>query len=238
MVWFAQPQPFPVEELAGMVSKATGVDPHVALAPEPVFLDDEERAAANRALDERYRTYSGRSNSVEEPEFAEIAELLCRPRDARYGWISDLRNRTQRAVLVSDSPWFGVLAVRDGERVFLRTFRDENPSRLLATTLPEAPWRAADHPITVARRDLVDSDEHSIGGRGPSRTVRRARQIGALEPSLIAELYAAPGTGGWSRPLRIYDNAEGRWSLLIDASDNARLAPSGDAEIAALLDQL
>lgn len=242
MVWFAKPQRFGTDQLAGMVAKAIGADLHVALAPEPVFLDDEERAAANRALDELYQAYAGRPANVDEPEFAEVAELLCRPQEARSGWISDLRNRRNRGALVADSPWFGLIAVREEDQVFVRTFRKENPSELLTAVLPEGVGRAADRPITVARTEVLNAGDQSIGARMPSRTVRRVQEIAALEPSLIAEFYAETRDAGGHRstrpPLRVYDNAEGRWSMLIDAQDNVRLAPAGNGDIAALLDGL
>ena len=111
-MWFTEPECFKADELAALVTHATGGDLHIVLAPQAVWRSDQARAAANQAIAELYARYAGQPEYREEPDFKAIAELLSRPPEARYGWISDKHSGTKLSVLVAGSSWFGLIAVR------------------------------------------------------------------------------------------------------------------------------
>ncbi|OZM73210.1 ESX secretion-associated protein EspG [Amycolatopsis antarctica] len=235
MVWFARPERFAASSLAALVTEVAGGDLHVVLAPEPVWLDEAETAGTRREL-ARLRAAYGGVRDRDEPGLAELARLLSTPPEARYGWISDLGTGGTLAVLAAVEPRFGLVAVREKDDVWIRTFRDEDPGRQLASTLPEW-WKSTAPALTFLRAEwdpcgFVDDIE-------PSPAVRQARRITALPPRMVAELYAETRPPDGSRrssriPIRVQDTDEGRWMLTArphHGDELLTLAPAGDAEV-------
>jgi hypothetical protein len=91
-MWFTEPERFRADELAALVTQTTGGDLHIVLAPQAVWRSDQTQAAANQAVAELQARYAVEPGDREEPDFRAIAELLSRPPEARYGWISDKRS--------------------------------------------------------------------------------------------------------------------------------------------------
>ena len=106
-MWFTEPECFQADQLAALVTHATGGDLHIVLAPQAVWRSDQARAAANQAIAELYARCAGQPEDREEPDFKAIAELLSRPPEARYGWISDKHSGTKLSVLVAGSSYSG-----------------------------------------------------------------------------------------------------------------------------------
>lgn len=220
-MWFEKPEKFRVEELAAIVTKTTDGDLHIVLAPQAGWLPAEAKAQADRAVEEALMRYPTDPDERDEPDFKAICELLSRPPEARYGWISDTVNGTKLSVLVAGTSWFGLIAVREGHDVWVRTFHPERLSLILAEVLPEAP-------------------------KASGQSVRRAQRFAELTTHVLAEFNAETRTLGGRRhrnqsPLRIYDTREGRWTLLIRphyGDEQLNLAPAGVNEVAALLDEL
>src|SRR5881396_1897838 len=119
-MWFAEPEKFRTDDLAALVAKATGAELHVVLAPQAVWRSNEARARANAAVGELYNRHAGEPADREEPGLGEVAELLSRPPEARYGWIADHVNGTKLSVLVSGTRHFGLIAVREEDDIWIR----------------------------------------------------------------------------------------------------------------------
>ncbi|SDX00442.1 EspG family protein [Amycolatopsis xylanica] len=241
-MWFEKPEQFRVEELAAIVTKTTGGDLHIVLAPQAVWLPPDVKAQADRAVEEALMRYPDDPDERDEPDFKAICELLSRPPEARYGWISDTVNGTKLSVLVAGTSWFGLIAVREGHDVWVRTFHPDRLSLILAEVLPEATAKASGHPISVLRSEMLEAEKTGNG----SQSVRRAQRFAELTPHVLAEFNAETRTPGGRRhrnqsPLRVYDTEEGRWTLLIRphyGDEQLNLAPAGVNEVAALLDEL
>ncbi|RZQ59263.1 ESX secretion-associated protein EspG [Amycolatopsis suaedae] len=237
-MWFAGPERFAADELAAMVAASTGGELHVALAPPARWRDVTERAAAGWRATERIARY--RDPGDGEPTFAEVAELLSTPPEARYGWVSDLRTGVQLGVLVAANPWFGVLGIRDEGEVFLRSFGPQRLSPLLTDALPDGVGAADEEPVTVRR------DELRPGRVAVSDDVLRARRILRLPARVRAEFHVERRDPAGRRshsvhPVRVSDTAEGRWLLLVGtvyADEHLHLAPAGPDDVADTLDDL
>ncbi|WP_370944845.1 ESX secretion-associated protein EspG [Amycolatopsis sp. cg5] len=241
-MWFEQPEKFRAEELAAMVTKVTGGDLHIVLAPQAVWLPSVAKKQVGKAVDELLMRYPTDPDERDEPDFKAICELLSRPPEARYGWISDTVNGTKLSVLVAGTSWFGLIAVREGDDVWVRTFHPERLSLILAGVLPEAARKPSGFPISVLRSEIVEAEKSGNG----SQAVRRAQRFAELTPHVIAEFNAETRPAGGKRhrnqnPLRVYDTDEGRWTLLAHphyGDERLDLAPAGTEEVAALLDEL
>lgn len=243
-MWFAQAQQFRADQLAAMVSQATGGELHIALAPEPMWLDGQESAAAKRALAAETAAYAGKPRD-DEPDFRAVAELLSRPPDARYGWISDVPTGSRLGVLAAGGQWFGLVAVREDDNVWVRTFWPESLSGVLAGALPDDSWKSSAQPISVTRSEMLTADNDAMGFVPPRAEVRRAQRIVALDAHGIAEFYAQISDGGNRRsskyPLRVYDTEDGRWTLRVTpvcSDERIDLAPADYDDVAKILDSL
>ncbi|WP_328612214.1 ESX secretion-associated protein EspG [Amycolatopsis sp. NBC_00345] len=225
MVWFGEPARFRAERLAGLVTSLTGGELHAVLAPQAVWLDDAERAAARREVAGLVRQHGGKPFEGDEPELAEVATLLSRPPEARFGWLGDTVTGARLGVLVAASRWFRLIAVRDGDDVFVRTFRATRLSWTLADVLPGGTRKPVGEPVTVLRTEPADDP--------------RVRRFATLPPSIVAELYVeARPPGGQHRlgePLRVYDTADGRW-LVTTTADELTLAPADKHDVARALE--
>ncbi|MGC7100285.1 ESX secretion-associated protein EspG [Amycolatopsis lurida] len=238
-MWFAEPEHFLADRLAALVTDVTGGDPHVVLAPEPVWLDEAERAEADRVLAEERARYGGPGDQ-EEPDLHAVATLLSTPPEARYGWVSHTGENRPMGVLAARCSWFGLIAAREDDDVWIRTFWREDLSALLADVLSD--WRKPrEQPISVLRSELLAVHDLVV----PSAEVRRAQRVASLPQYGVAEFYAETRQNGTRRrsphPVRVYDNADGRWTMKITplpSDERIELAPAGAADVIRLLDQL
>ena len=235
-MWFAEPEHFFADRLAALVTDVTGGDPHLVLAPEPVWLDADGRAEADRVLAEERARY-GTPTDQEEPDLHAVATLLSTPPEARYGWVSHTGERRPMGVLAARCSWFGLIAARQDDDVWIRTFWREDLSALLADVLSD--WRKPpEQPISVLRSELIDPVV-------PGTEVLRAQRVASLPQYGVAEFYAETRQNGTRRrsphPVRVYDNADGRWTMRITplpSDERIELAPAGTTDVIRLLDQL
>ncbi|MEV6909800.1 ESX secretion-associated protein EspG [Amycolatopsis sp. NPDC051071] len=245
MVWFTEPERFAVDQLAVLVTEATGGELHPVLAPQAVWLDDTARAEANRALADTKARYGADPHDPDEPGFTDIAALLSGPPEAAFGWIADTATGANLGVLVAGSVWFRLVAVRDGDDVYVRTFHKDRLTGVLAGVLPAGVGKSTVPSITVLRSELRALSREVAGAVTPGADVRRAQRFAALEPWVIAELYAetrkSDGNRVVSDPLRVYDTDEGRWIVTTAKHyDDERLTliPATERDVAAALERL
>ncbi|MFD2419111.1 ESX secretion-associated protein EspG [Amycolatopsis pigmentata] len=233
-MWFEEAERFHVDELAALVSEEAGDELHIVLAPQPVWRSEE----AVRVLAPPRRTKPG------EPSPADIAGLLSRPEEARYGWSSDLVNDIHLRTLVAARPEFGLIAVREDEEVFVRTFRCDHLSSVLARVLPKDSWKSPEPAITVPRSEILAADPETIGAPRPSREVARAQALAAARPFAIAEFHVEIRQchrRHVSGPVRVYDTDEGRWAVTARpryGDEILRFVPADTGVVADLLDDL
>ncbi|MFD2489857.1 ESX secretion-associated protein EspG [Amycolatopsis jiangsuensis] len=214
MVWFARPAVFRDTELADLVTTLTGGELHPVLAPQPVWRDSQESRHAELAVRELVLRHGIPPFDADEPELADLTALLTRPPEARFGWFADTVRDVRLGVLVSGNRWFRVIAVRDEDEIFVRTFRETNLARVLADVLP--------------------AGAEAIGEPRPFRP-----GLFDAPPVMVAELYvesrAPDGHHLCSAPLRVCDTPEGRW-LLTGSGAEATLAPADRTDVAAALE--
>lgn len=243
-MWFAEPERFQVDLLAAMVAKVTGAELHLALAPQAVWRPDDADVAFRRAADAALARFHVPTR--DEPTFADLARLLSTPAEARFGWLSDTTRGVNISTLVAADQRFGVVAVRDGQEVSVRTFQRDRLSKVLADVLPQDVRKSPEPSLTVLRSEVRGARQAELNGTRPSRAVMRADYLASLEPYFIAELHAEvrdhTGQPRHPRfPLRVYDNAEGRWTVQAKPHYDDQLlhfAPATATDVADRLDEL
>ncbi|WP_027933901.1 ESX secretion-associated protein EspG [Amycolatopsis thermoflava] len=243
-MWFAEPERFQVDLLAAMVAKVTGAELHLALAPQAVWRPDDADVAFRRAADAALARFHVPTR--DEPTFADLARLLTTPAEARFGWLSDTTRGVNISTLVAADQRFGVVAVRDGQEVSVRTFQRDRLSKVLADVLPQDVRKSPEPSLTVLRSEVRGARQAELNGTRPSRAVMRADYLASLEPYFIAELHAEvrdhTGQPRHPRfPLRVYDNAEGRWTVQAKPHYDDQLlhfAPATATDVADRLDEL
>lgn len=243
-MWFAEPERFQVDLLAAMVAKVTGAELHLALAPQAVWRPDDADVAFRRAADAALARFHVPTR--DEPTFADLAHLLTTPAEARFGWLSDTTRGVNISTLVAADQRFGVVAVRDGQEISIRTFQRDRLSKVLADVLPQDVPKSPEPSLTVLRSEVRGARQAELNGTRPSRAVMRADYLASLEPYFIAELHAEfrdhTGQPRHPRfPLRVYDNAEGRWTVQAKPHYDDQLlhfAPATATDVADRLDEL
>ncbi|MEV5298210.1 ESX secretion-associated protein EspG [Amycolatopsis methanolica] len=243
-MWFAEPERFQVDLLAAMVAKVTGAELHLALAPQAVWRPDDADVAFRRAADAALARFHVPTR--DEPTFADLAHLLTPPAEARFGWLSDTTRGVNISTLVAADQRFGVVAVRDGQEISIRTFQRDRLSKVLADVLPQDVPKSPEPSLTVLRSEVRGARQAELNGTRPSRAVMRADYLASLEPYFIAELHAEvrdhTGQPRHPRfPLRVYDNAEGRWTVQAKPHYDDQLlhfAPATATDVADRLDEL
>ncbi|HKS47887.1 MAG TPA: ESX secretion-associated protein EspG [Amycolatopsis sp.] len=236
-MWFEEAERFHVDELAALVTEETGSELHIVLAPEPVWRSEETRPGNDISRGTRHR---------DEPTPAEVAKLLSAPEEARYGWSSDLINDVHLRTLVASCDQFGLVAVRENDDVFVRTFWRDHLSAVLAAVLPNKSWKIPKAPISVLRGEILAARSETIGAPRPSRQVARAEALAALKPYAIAEFSAEIRDRDGHRritpcPLRVYENDEGLWTLIARpryGDELLEFAPADLDDVATRLDEL
>lgn len=245
-MWFAEPERFQADQLAALVTKSTGGDLHIVLAPQAVWRSHRAKAAFNHAADNEYARYSAVPEDREEPDFQAIAELLSRPPEARYGWIYDQKNGTTLGVLVAGTSRFGLIAVRDGTDIWVRTFWPRPLSGTLADVLPDNAGKSTAASITVLRSEVLAAESEAVGTVAPSAEVRRAQRFAELTPLMSAEFHVETRDDDGRRqrtpqPLRVYDTEDGRWTLRTRphyGDERLELTPATAHDIAKMLETL
>lgn len=228
-MWFASGETFFARRLAAMVAEATGRALHVALAPEPVWLGENARARLAELAAADLDRYAGG-----EPEFREIAELLCTPAKVRYGWCTDNRTGLRTGMLAAAS-WFGVAATATGDEIHVRTFRDLRLGDVLAGMLPAGIPKAAGNGVTALRSEIEGGDGDDVLDLPLSKEVRQIQRLAAQKTLAAAELHI----GDDPRPLRVFDTESGRWAVRTEpynGDETITVTPAGPREIGDLLE--
>lgn len=245
MVWFTEPERFAVDQLAALVTETTGGELHPVLAPQAVWLDDSARAEATKALKSAKARYGGDPYDADEPAFRDIAVLLSSPLEAAFGWITDTTTGVELGVLVAGSVWFRLIAVRDGDDVYVRTFHKDRLTGVLADVLPADVGKSPVPSITVLQSEMRALSREVVGAVTPSADVRRAQRFSALTAGVIAELYMETRKSDGNRvvgdPLRVYDTDEGRWIVTAAKhydDERLTLTPASARDVAAALERV
>jgi hypothetical protein len=209
-------------------------EPHLVLAPAAVWRppdgwDAREEIAALGWYDRRERL---------EIEVAAALAMLCRAESQFFGWLT--RERATIGVLAAGIGRHGLLAVRDGDSVWLNRVGRAVLAETLVAQTPEVP-AGQGKPVTVslgsARGHAIIEAAVRVGPAGVA--VRRVRQIAGLPTTGAGELYAAlcDGLGRYrvSEPVRYADTTQGRYLNLTTGPSDAVVAPASRANLVARL---
>lgn len=243
-MWFEKPERFQVDQLAAMVTRATGNGLHTVLAPQAMWHSDEARARFNAEVDEQYACYDRKTRGY--PGFADIAESLCTPEEARYGWYCDLANDVRLAALAASGRRFGLNAVRENSEAFLRTFWRDHLNSVLTAVLPAGRLERAVRTLQRVAQGNSGRPRGKYRRTRPKRTVPQAEGLIGLKPYAVAKFYAEIRDHQGHRrrgdpPLRVYDTDEGRWTVSISyqyGDELLRFAPADLDDVANSLDDL
>lgn len=242
MVWFGEPEKMAVEDLSALVKDETGGELHPAIRQPGVWLDRDEREAADKRLAEARARYAQRPPDDDEPEWSDVAVLLSTPQEARYGRVSYPQAGAHYDVLAAGNNWFGLIATAEGTDVYLRTFRREYLADAVVAGLAEFVWKSGEQPIQIRRSVLQAVEDDITGFREPHPTVARVQQLMRLPTYLSCEFYAERRQGSQARrssktPLRVYGLGDehydvGCWTLTSTphGSDRALLFAPADLE--------
>lgn len=155
------------------------------------------------------------------------------------------------SVLTARTPWFGMIAVREKDDIYVRTFKGDHIADVLAAALGERVWKADEQPIKVTRGELIAANEDIVGLTPPSPHARRALRLMDLDTYLIAEFYAEHHHRGETRkrtqiPLRVYGFGDERydagcWTLratIRGKDEDLHLAPADTGDVAQRIEEL
>jgi hypothetical protein len=160
----------PVTALAGLSEHEQLGALHVVLRPEPLWLSDDEKILARRRMTEALTEaglVDGRGRV--EIDFLDWLPLLTTPSIEYYGWAND-GERTY-GVLAAARGLQGIVAIRSGEGVALRTVpRDRLPEALVAE-LPDV-TAGGGRPLLVRVADLEEA-----GRRGKTEPTQEIREL-------------------------------------------------------------
>lgn len=217
-------------------------EPHPVLASAAVWRPpleaDESRIKAREEI-AALGWYDRRGRL--EVEVAATLTMLCRATSEYFGWIT--RDQTTIGVLTTGRGQHGLLAVRDGDSVWLRHIGRSVLAATLVGQLPDV-VAGSGRPVTVSRAEVRGQRVSQTAVRvGPaSAAVRRVRQLMTLPTTGAGELYAAGrdrlGRYLVSEPVRYADTRNGRYLNLSAGRDQVLVAPAGPADLVARLAQL
>jgi ESX secretion-associated protein EspG len=236
-MWFPEPERFHIDELAALVTAETGDDLHVVLAPQPLWRADD--APTVKPVP--------RGGNRDEPGPADVAKLLSTPPEARYGWSTDLVNDVHLGTLVAGGQGFGLIAVKENDEVYVRTFFHDHLSSVLTGVLAQTAWKCPRPPFSVLRGEILAARSERFGAPRPTREVTRAESIATARATAVAEFYAETRDREGQRrasaiPLRVYDTEnEGRWLLTVQlhyGDELLKFEPADTDDIAKRLDKL
>jgi hypothetical protein len=214
-------------------------EPHLVLAPAAMWYppdEQDEQLATAREEITALGWYDRRKRL--EIEVAVALAMLCRAESEFFGWINC--GRATVGVLAAGIGRHGLLAVRDGDSVWLNRVGRAVLAEILVGQTPEVP-AGQGKPVTVSLGSGCQQGITEAAVRvGPaSVAVRWVRQLIALPTTGSGELYAAvcDGMGRYrvSEPVRYADTRQGRYLNLTTGPDDVLVAPARRADLVARL---
>lgn len=225
-----EPARLSVATLAWLLAAERIGEPHPVLASTAVW----RPRAEEQALDERTRDeiaalgWYDRKGTLDAEVTATLV-MLCRATSEFFGWIS--RGEATAGVLTAGLGRHGILAVRDGDAVWLNHIGRTALARTLVGQLPDVP-AGPGQPITVPRTPAPRTTVR-VGALAPD--VRRVRHLVALPRTGGGELYAAArdrlGRYLVSEPVRYADTRDGRYVTVSATQDQLTVSPAGPSEL-------
>jgi len=154
--------------------------------------------------------------------------VLCRASVEFFGWIHD--GEQTIGVLTAAIAREALLAIRDGDLVWLSQIRSSKLAEVLVGQVPDLP-AGRTRPMRVARAELAATtrdgrrrSETGVGSYPASESARLARQLADLPTLGTGELYVAVRDSMGRRravaePLRYLDTQRGRYGYQITTAD-------------------
>ncbi|WP_460394410.1 ESX secretion-associated protein EspG [Actinophytocola sediminis] len=213
------PVRLPARVLADLVAGLGLGEPHLAIAPEPVWRDP----TTSHQVDQRVEHHLTRLGWRQRPsgvdrEVTAALTVLCRPDVGFHGWLTHDHRTT--SILAAAIGREAVLAVRTGDTVALRGIHRHRLAERLVAHLPDIA-AGTGPPLRVERADLHRTDQSgrqpTDGGVGLRRArpeVRAAKRLISAPTTGAGELYAVDG----ERPVDYVDTVHGRY--LVTATDD------------------
>ncbi|WP_020666704.1 ESX secretion-associated protein EspG [Amycolatopsis nigrescens] len=221
----------PVGALAGLAEQERAGALHVVLRPEPLWLSDDEKLHAK----ERMQQALGEAGLVDgrgriEVDFLDWLPLLTTPSLEYYGWAND--GERTFGVLAAARGLQGIIAIRSGDGVAIRTVRRDRLPESLVAELPEvAP--GAGRPLMVRIAELEEAGRRTTTDMLPPPAIRELVKVLQRPVEGTGELYAGrrDEVGRYTRleqPLHYADTDWGRYlNYTVGSGDDAEvhLAP-------------
>ncbi len=213
-----RPIKLPVSTLARTIRMENLGELHITLAPTASWAPREaEQAADNQARAELARLGGIDRRGRIDADLEASLSLLCKPRAEFYGWINDGQDTI--GVLVAATGRDAILAVRDGDTVYLTQAEPERLPDLLVAQAPDvAPARGQAITVTLAdmRPAPTGRTTVGVGTRQGSAESRLAQRIMETPTTGGGQLYTAVRDSMGRRlsvdhPLRYADTIHGRW---------------------------
>lgn len=234
----------PVDVLAWLV-RAEGLgELHVVLAPAARWIP---RTARNE-LESRYREEVRARFGTDEDALGSLA-VLCRATSEFYGWISV--GGTAIGVLAAAIGGEAMLAVREGDSVWLSQVRRSVLAEALVAQTPEVPAARAQS-VTVDLTEVLATSAgqqptaSGVSLRQASQQVRLVKQITEWDTTGCGEFYVAVRDGmgrriGVSQPLCYADTVRGRFMNYVTGTGSAAritVAPACRSHLTARLEEM
>lgn len=222
-----RPIKLPVSTLARTIRTNNLGELHITLAPTASWSPRE----AEQAADDQARAEIGRLGLIDrrgrlDADLEASLTLLCKAHAEFYGWINE--GDSTIGVLAAATGRDAILAVRNGETVYLTQAEPERlPDLLVAQTPDVAPARG--QAITMALADMRPAPTGrmtvGVGARQGTAESRLAERIMETPTSGGGQLYTAVRDRLGRRlsvdhPLRYADTIHGRWlNLTVPGSE-------------------
>jgi len=230
--------------LAALIAAEEIGEPHVVLAPTPVWMSDRDPLRAETAEAMTTLGWRDRFGRLER-EVAATLTVLCRPTTEFYGWIT--RDGQTVGVLAATIGKEAVLAVRQPDSTIrLSNVHSERLAEQLVAQTPDiAPGRAK--PLTFSPAELRATNRTGrvrtaagVGLRPASPEVRRAKALIALPTTGAGELYTAKRDHTGRRladdqPVSYVDSVDGRYAERALPGGQVSVRPVGRADLVAEL---
>jgi hypothetical protein len=176
----------PLDALAGAVERENAGTLHLVLRPEPMWLPDEEKLAADRRMRDTLHEAGllDRQGRLD-VEFLDWLPLLTNASVEYYGWVHD--GQTTYSVLAAARGLQGIIAVRVDDGIALKPVHRERLADALTAELPDV-RPGGGRPLVIRVADLEEAGRED---RIPSWDIRDLVNVLQRPVRGTGELYAA-----------------------------------------------